>query len=527
MDNLPILEGWWRHNTTSVDLKRCHDHGNDHGSGCIGGSGAGAHACKPSLSGPMCVLCSGGPGHFYDDGTSECKECTTGTRYISLLALLLVGLALVLGAGLTMYYCSLPASKACRPTRRVQLEVWKAFRSAMIKVKIVMSFYQVARLVPVVYQIILPSAVQAVLNVVGYLTIEVDALNIHISCYGAGGLYHQIAFLMIWPIVTIAATPLVGLSLAFMLRHSTPRKLWAHGLRGGEPGVIDTVLLRFAMPLTLLTLFFAFPPVTSLAFRAFEECETFTDEAEESQSFLISPTRHYVLPCPSDELQRTQSLAWGAIVLYPIGVIMLCGVLLFLGRHSLISKRNTAYSLSISFLHASFKPTWFFFDLFDMVKKLVLVGFASQLSPGSLEQIAFAVVVSMLFLVLHLQAMPYRSHIDNIFATSTHVMLVMFFVWCMLMQADNLLELESSHTLFISVMMLVSVIGVVVIAIALMIVEVVMRKAVERNEALQRATWAGCTIEPPIANWKASKAMRALFHTARQTVRPMRGFCTT
>ena len=510
MHDLPLLEGWWRHSNTSVDLKRCHDHGSAHSSGCIGGSGAGAGACKPSLSGPMCVTCSGGPGHFYDGATSECIVCTTGTRYLSLSALLLIGIALVFGAGLTMHYFSLPAAKACRPTRRALLEFWKAFRSAMIKVKIVLSFYQVARLVPVVYKIVLPRRVQAALDVVGYLTIEVDALNIHISCYGVSDLFHQLVFLMVWPAVMIAVTPLIGLVLAIVLQQTTPRQLWAHGLRAGAPGMIDTVLLRFAVPLTLLTLFIAFPPVTSLAFRAFEECKTFTDEAAESQSYLISATKHYVLPCPSDELQRTQSIAWGAIVLYPIGVIVLCGTLLYVGRRALISKSNTAYSLSLSFLHASFKPIYFFFDLFDMTKKLVLVGFASQMSPGSLEQIAMAVVVSLLFLVLHLQAMPYRSQIDNVFATATHVMLIMFFVWCGLLQADNLLEPESSLSMndsgtFITAMMLLSVIGVIIIAVGLLAVEVVMQKAAERHEAQQRATWAGCTIEPPTASWKPSK----------------------
>lgn len=58
----------------------------------------------------------------------------------------------------------------------------------------------------------------------------------------------------------------------------------------------------YAVPLTMLILFFAFPPVTSLAFRLFEQCTTFSDELGQSQAFLISSRKHYALACPSDEL---------------------------------------------------------------------------------------------------------------------------------------------------------------------------------------------------------------------------------
>ena len=95
------------------------------------------------------------------------------------------------------------------------------------------------------------------------------------SCYGTVGVYSQIAFLIVWPIVAICLTPLIGLLLALLFKHTTALELRALGWRRGDRGLIDAVLLGYAVPLTLLILFFAFPPVTSLAFRLFEECTTF------------------------------------------------------------------------------------------------------------------------------------------------------------------------------------------------------------------------------------------------------------
>ena len=73
------------------------------------------------------------------------------------------------------------------------------------------------------------------------LAIELAAWNVHISCYGDSSVQAQIEFLMQWPIIAIAVTPLVGLFLALLFKHTTPHEMWALGLRRGERSFIDTV----------------------------------------------------------------------------------------------------------------------------------------------------------------------------------------------------------------------------------------------------------------------------------------------
>ena len=80
---LPLKSGWWRRSTSSADLKHCTDEFAPQGSGCIGGSAAGA--CRPSLQGPYCILCSGGAGYYYDSDESECFECTAYSRYSTIV----------------------------------------------------------------------------------------------------------------------------------------------------------------------------------------------------------------------------------------------------------------------------------------------------------------------------------------------------------------------------------------------------------------------------------------------------------
>ena len=317
------------------------------------------------------------------------------------------------------------------------------------------------------------------------------------------------------------------------------------------------MLLRYVIPLTMLILFFAFPPVTSLAFRSFEECVIFSDEVLQSQSFLISQERHYALACPSEGLVEAQSIAWVAILLYPVGVLVLIAYLLYISSHALLlEEQDTPYTRSIAFLHAPFVPKFFYFELLELTKKLLLIGFASALrptlvepscclgvisraahskashllltracvcctvpcdsqliEPGSLLQIMAAVIVSQLFLVLHLQSMPFRSSMDNILATMVNLSLVVFFFWCSLLQTGALGDkgdIESGHLSpmgqTVSVLMLISIVGVLLVAVILFGLETAAKTATDLVEKRKREKWAGCTVDPPITRWLGNKS---------------------
>lgn len=300
--SLPVEAGFWRISNTSVDVKPC-----PVAAGCIGGSEAAA--CADSLTGPYCILCTGGLGFYYNDDTESCVECTTTNNYAMVIIMAGGMFAFGIVAGILMLYCSLPAAKACSPKRRHLLWAWEMMRVAMVKAKIALSFYQVASLIPAVYKVTLPKQVDRWLSYFR-VAIEIDAWGVRLSCLGYNSLYMQIVFLMTWPVFAICFTPLVGLITSLMLKQTTLKKLFAKGFERGEYGLIDTVLLRYAMPLTMLLLFVAFPPITALAFRTYEECDTFEEDVSDASSaFLISASKHYAVPCPSAELDQAQEIA--------------------------------------------------------------------------------------------------------------------------------------------------------------------------------------------------------------------------
>ena len=138
---------------------------------------------------------------------------------------------------------------------------------------------------------------------------------------------------------------------------------------------------------------------------------------------------------------------------------------------------------------------------------------AQLIEPGSLLQIMIAVIVSLPFLVLHLQSMPFRKPMDNILATMINLSLVVFFIWCMLLQTGALGDKDdiesgrlSSMGEAVSVVMLISIVGVLLVTVLLFCLEMVAKTATDLVENRKREKWAGCTIDLPKTKWLGDKS---------------------
>ena len=79
--------------------------------------------------------------------------------------------------------------------------------------------------------------------------------------------------------------------------------------------------------MVLRIFFLAYPIVTNVAFEAFS-CFEF----EGDSSWLIADVS---IECGTDEHLQAKSLAWVAIALYPIGLILLSAMLLLRERHAI------------------------------------------------------------------------------------------------------------------------------------------------------------------------------------------------
>ena len=175
-----------------------------------------------------------------------------------------------------------------------------------------------------------------------------------------------------------------------------------------------SVLMRWlAHVITVLFLFF--PHVTETAFMSFS-CYNFTARpasdgvAGEYEYYLMADTS---VACDDLSTNPTNSTAWLAVALYPIGVLVFTAFLLFRAKQAIVDGPPTPLSKALAFLHKDLKPTFFFWELAEMARRLVLVGFMGRVEPGSVMQLVIAMVFSLLFMVIQLQSSPFKEQSDG------------------------------------------------------------------------------------------------------------------
>ena len=148
----------------------------------------------------------------------------------------------------------------------------------------------------------MPASVRSLLKVFDVLTLNIEGLGMPWSCMQLGLFFDQLLILVLAPWVL----GLLILACSMAAEVLTKRK--AASLKAG--------LIR-GLPSLMCLLFYAFPVVFSQAFQALD-CESF---GKGESSFLRAD---YSLDCSSPEYDQVESLAWVAIVLYPICVPLLC-----------------------------------------------------------------------------------------------------------------------------------------------------------------------------------------------------------
>ena len=131
------------------------------------------------------------------------------------------------------------------------------------------------------------------------------------------------------------------------------------------------------------------------------------------------------IECDSPEHASVMAVAWVAIVVYPIGIWLGCAALLWKASAAIVSGEPTPFSRSISLLHREYKATTYWWELMEMLRKFFLVGLFVVLEPGTILQITCGTIVCATYLMVQLQADPYKQRSDNYLAVASSFALLM------------------------------------------------------------------------------------------------------
>ena len=100
-------------------------------------------------------------------------------------------------------------------------------------------------------------------------------------------------------------------------------------------------------------------------------CYELGDGSGRTRGFLIADVN---IECRTPEHDQVQLLAWIAVIIYPIGLMILNSLLLMKARKAIVSGGNTPLTRSIQFLFRELYVTTFWWEIAEMLRKFLLVG---------------------------------------------------------------------------------------------------------------------------------------------------------
>jgi uncharacterized membrane protein YhaH (DUF805 family) len=307
-----------------------------------------------------------------------------------------------------------------------------------------------------VYQVSLPNDVATLLE---YFSVAVSfglasIATTPLECVGLAGYQPRLVFWMVAPVVFTLVVVGLALSSEAWRRLSRSRKAAATADEGSRGSLVHhqpqrkAYTLEKALQPALVLMFVLYPrvsvsvrrtrplvptrdggapsprtsQVTTVAFEGFP-CYWFAPVGD-------APARGWLradvsIECDSPEHASVMAVAWVAIVVYPIGIWLGCVALLWKASAAIVSGEPTPFSRSISLLHREYKATTYWWELMEMLRKFFLVGLFVVLEPGTILQITCGTIVCATYLMVQLQADPYKQRSDNYLAVASSFALLM------------------------------------------------------------------------------------------------------
>ena len=442
LTTLPIKRGYYRLHPGSIDVRRCPDASTncsdlpeceESTSGCRGDlhlnatefeavtiissrrradelrgsfftSRPATGGCYEDLTGVFCRVCKprddGKPVYYAKADKSHRARCALCRENARDTLLVLIGGMLALGLAL---FLLLQAWGVCvAEWRQKQFHrAWTTFKPHN-KLKILIGFYMIATRIEDVYEVELPFGVVRILDDFSLVvTLGLSGLSSAHECLGIRGYIPELVqFMSMFPVLVLLIV------------------LWLLGRMLCRGRCAASELLETSLPYVLQLGFLVYPIITNKAFEAFS-CFKFT----ESQWLKADVT----IQCGSPEHVEAKRLAWAAIAIYPVGMILVVSALLFKARRAILSRRHTLLSSAISFLYREFETQFFWWELVEMLRRFVLVGLM-VLAQDSIAQLILGALLSAIFMLFQVEAGPYTDKLDDFLAGACSFGLVVMFL---------------------------------------------------------------------------------------------------
>ena len=234
----------------------------------------------------------------------------------------------------------------------------------------------------------------------------------------------------------------------------------AVGINRQSQRAVQNVRLKH-LSAVLLTTFLVYAHVSSILFQTFA-CE----HLEDGKFYLRAD---YRIECDSTKHEKLQVYAGFMMMLYTVGIPVYYVTLLFKNRdvmiHSGARRNNDSGILPTNSLWKPYKPSVFYFEVIECIRRVLLAGVVVFFNPNTASQISVTLTLAFIFVVISESLDPYASKWDTWLSRTGHVVVISSVYVALLLKVDVSSERHSSQYTFEMVLLLLN--GCMIAAIAI------------------------------------------------------------
>jgi hypothetical protein len=391
VNKLTLEKGFWRTSSASTEILPCLNE--DH---CLGGSDPSSY-CAEGYTGPLCAVCSSGYAAIGAGESLSCNQCSGSST--ATVAAGVTFVVVILSVSIIQLFRDKDSTRGRLSSRLTSIDSTISAAAAkfdMVQpyIKVVFAYYQVVGGLGFLFGIKFPPIFSSVISIFGGM-VSLDFISfLPLGCMAPAHFYNTLLVYTLVPLLT----SIILIGSYFVLRKRTDRR---------------SVFLRNKLFEVFLAMTFILLPSISVKIFSTFACHHFDD----GTSFL---TVDYSIDCNASEHTFYRGYAGAMILIYPIGIPFSYWFLLWRRRHLLNGKQREkeeemseekalkeALELraaneeehqslkALSFLYGSYEPKYWWFEVFETLRKLALTGFLVFLAPGTAAQVSFSMIMCM------------------------------------------------------------------------------------------------------------------------------------
>lgn len=160
--------------------------------------------------------------------------------------------------------------------------------------------------------------------------------------------------------------------------------------------------------------FLLYPSACANILRLLQPCVTLCLDVEETECTAYLST-DYTVVCAGTKYDRYVRASYALAAIYMVLVpLAIFAVLFRMRRRNMLPAKpeHTSAARGLTFFYGAYHPRFFFWDLLEMLRKLLLTGIIIFIGEDSFTQLVAGILVGVITLAMHLQLQPFVDTSD-------------------------------------------------------------------------------------------------------------------